>query len=202
MDGKNTYLASRITIKSKPPKSLPKLSPVCNDPILRHKLTHRTNFINPFDSMIDNGKFNPILPPVLNKHRKTPSIPTSRSTNSLASDRIISNSLNIQRSEASLPKIFKQSMTKIFKSKGAIYRYLTVGEITKEQNMGTPCFSNEKSERSSVKLAENQAVTKEKIEELGKLPVKCIERFGEVSFGDDNVPIEVATTARRRIISK
>lgn len=198
MDGKSTYLTSRITLKFKPPKTLPKISPTYDDPLKRYKIIRKNNFINPFDSMIDNGKSNPILPPVLNKHRKNPSFPTTRSTDSLLSDRTISNSLKVQKSEVSLPNIFKQNLAKKFKLKGAIYRYLTVNDIPTGQNNGTPCFSNEKSDGNSVEVAGNYGLGKGKFEEIGKFPVKCIERFNEISFGDESGLIEF--TNRRKII--
>lgn len=181
MDKKGTYLANRLSLKFKPPKGLPKISPVYIDPLRRSQFTERVNLVNPFDSLIDNRKSNPTLPPVLNKHRKQPSVPAIRT---LLTDRTSSDSLKVQRSEISLPKIFKQKIVKIQKPKGCLFRYLTVTENAKDLDNLTPSFSYEKSKGCSERRTFNQELYNEKIEVCGNLAEKSTEDLVEISFGD------------------
>ncbi|OMJ67674.1 hypothetical protein SteCoe_35091 [Stentor coeruleus] len=59
--------------------------------------------------MIFKGKAHPLLPPVINKHRKSPSIPVMRSKELGFSDRPEIRSLRPVKSDFALPKIYKPS---------------------------------------------------------------------------------------------
>lgn len=184
MDHKSTYLANRITLKFKPPKSLPKISPIYKDPLTESQLTERKNLINPFDSLIDNRKSNPALLPVLNRHRKQPSLPVIKT---LMTDRTSSDSLKVLRSEISLPKIFKQELVKVNRPKGALFRYLTIIDKPKDQDIVTPSFSYEKKKGYTERRTCNQELSMEKSEILGNLAEKSTEDLVDISFGDNFV---------------
>lgn len=70
----------------------------------------RRNYSNPFDCMIFKGKAYPLLPPVINKHRKNPSIPVMRYKEIGFSDRPGTRSLRPVKSDFALPKICRPSV--------------------------------------------------------------------------------------------
>ncbi|OMJ70201.1 hypothetical protein SteCoe_31883 [Stentor coeruleus] len=62
--------------------------------------------------MIFKGKAHPLLPPVINKHRKSPSIPVMRFKENGFSDRPGTRSLMPVKSDFTLPKISRPSVIK------------------------------------------------------------------------------------------
>lgn len=134
--------------------------------------------------MISNGNSNPILPAVLNKHRKYPSISSFSNKENLVSRRPYSRSLNPVRSEFALPNIFKSHLIDTILSRPLQQSNQNIIMCGNSKGFATPCFSN-----SKLYIGEER---KDCIKRTGILlrrdkkhgNDKCIQNLSEISFGD------------------
>lgn len=141
---------------------------------------------DPFENLKKTGKSNPTLRPILNKHRKVPSLVMPIHTESnISVDQPCSKSLNLTKSENSLPKIFKvQMQNKKCASKESLPPLISQID---SRSIVTPYFRPDNSHTSSrIHLK----IQPENLLRCKKTPRKRffdhIKRkdLGEISFGD------------------
>ena len=142
---KNNCLTNRNCIKNTPEHGHVKSnSTLLSGALLSNRdvISIQRNYSNPFDSMIFSGKATPLLPPIINKHRKTPSIPAMKKLNCISNDRPSSRSLNPCKSDFMLPKITRRFVCNSIKSKINIpdtFNNLLTAHTMK--NIATPSFN-------------------------------------------------------------
>lgn len=92
--------------------------------------------------MIFNGKSNPLLPPVINKHKKNPSMAAVHFKESTITERPYSRSMNPAKSELALPKIFRANLLEKVRSRIEEEKHKSPDFNQTNKIMVTPCFNN------------------------------------------------------------
>lgn len=187
---KNNCLTGRVSLKTRfhqepvNPSGIP--IPLKS---LNKKATNysRKNYSNPFDCMIFNGKANPQLPPVINRHKKTTSNSVFRSKEHSISDRPGSRTLKQVKSEFTLPKIFRSPIipnptSHIIKPENPLN---LTSKILK--NITTPCFNGplqpSEGKKKYTSVLEAQLCSELKIP-MHKHIISQNINLSEISFGD------------------
>jgi hypothetical protein len=172
MDSKKAYFSSKITLKCKALSSTRSLNDDKNTPFTNSKVNPRKPSEDPFESMVRNSKSHQVLLPVLNKHRKYPSIPSFRSKDLPMTDRNMQNSLNLKNSEVSLPKIQNTNYLIQMKPKLKLIPFLNP---EKNQEITTPSFANQPFQEFDSSAHKK---SKKKLE-----AARSYKNFNEISFG-------------------
>ena len=182
---KNNCLTGRISFKySKLQSTLKSSAALVSDHLISRREVKfmQKNYSNPFDAMIFSGKSRPVLPPIINKHRKSPSIQTIRSKDCSLQDKPPSRSLNPSRSEFLMPKIFKEPLCNKLRTRLNIPQYHD--NCLKEiKDITTPSFSNTLivTEKSRIVVNEKRINAKSNI--ISDANLYKTSEANEISFG-------------------
>lgn len=132
--------------------------------------------------MIFSGKSRPVLPPILNKHRKSPSIQTIRSKDCSLQDKPPSRSLNPSKSEFLMPKIFKEPLCNKIRARLNIPQYHD-NSLKDNQDLTTPTFTNTLvvNEKSRIKVNEKRINAKSNV--ISNANLYKSSETNEISFG-------------------
>ena len=143
---------------------------------------------DPFENLQISGRKHPSLRPILNKHRKTPSLACVVHTDSnVSEEKPCSKSMKYNKSEITLPKIFKVPLlNKNCITREKIRAVHTERGVVEKRNIATPFF------RPGVSENEKQDEGKRDINLLRKKKNTRVRFFdhikkkdtAEVSFGD------------------
>ncbi|OMJ68636.1 hypothetical protein SteCoe_33847 [Stentor coeruleus] len=148
---------------------------------------------DPFDNMKYTGRSNPSLRPILNKHRKTPSL-----TNLLAKEPQIlckpcSKSLNSSQSDYFLPKIFQGPLVKKKNTnKVNLPSLLTLENTHGARNVTTPFFKPQiiiTVENHKEENKVNKIFCKRKTKKNQFFDHFRHKSLADVSFGDSTEPM-------------
>ena len=190
---KNNCLTDRISIKNIPVYGHVKSNSTLLSGTLfsnRDVSVIQRNYSNPFDSMIFNGKAKPLLPPIINKHRKSPSISAIKKLNCITNDRPSSRSINPSKSEFMLPKITRGFVCNNMKSKLNIPdSFNNLLAMLTMKNIATPSFNAVLAEDETVES--NPKVKFKKIKrvnagnnDISNAKIHKKQCLNELSFGD------------------
>lgn len=177
MEANKFCLSTRTSLNSKLSKPFRRYISLNNDEITKSYHKPKKLSEDPFDSMVMNGKSHPVLLPVLNKHRKNPSIPTFRSKDLPLTERSTQKSMSTNKSEFLLPKILNPNYLIHMKPKVNISSYMILEKTKEPEDLDTPCFSGDKDSKAEAPRVSKKVIKK------NNQGLKICKNFNEISFG-------------------
>ncbi|OMJ70529.1 hypothetical protein SteCoe_31484 [Stentor coeruleus] len=149
--------------------------------------------IDPFDNMKFTGKSNPSLRPIINKHRKTPSLTNFLEKEPQFPSKPYSKSLNSSQSDYFLPKIFQCPLVKNKNTNKVTLPPLLSSENTfsKARNVATPFFKPQliiaiENHKEPAKI--NNNFSKRKVNRSRFFEHIKRKSLADISFGDSTEP--------------
>ncbi|OMJ93994.1 hypothetical protein SteCoe_2908 [Stentor coeruleus] len=147
------------------------------------------NTPDPFDNMKCTGKNNPTLRPILNKHRKSPSLSNLLTKDNCTFDKPCSKSLNASKSHNFLPKIFQAPLpNKKCIIKPSLPPILYSERVnTGSRNVSTPFFKPQALMAADYQKDDNKqdrAFRKRKTKRSKFFDHIKQKKLSDVSFGD------------------